>query len=86
MFDNVVNPAPGRRLRHIIAAPEPGKRFCRHWYEQTGWHEACDGGVRYSVRHYGCIFCGRLVWVDGRKDVLAIDEMYDKRLRAACRF
>lgn len=42
--------------------------FCRHDFEQVGWREAVEDGVRYSERLYECRKCGKKAWIDGRKD------------------
>lgn len=46
------------------------KLFCKHEYEQLSYYEEFDrfSNVRYSVRLYECIKCGKRKQVDGRKD------------------
>lgn len=46
-------------------------KFCRHDYVKTGWQEAEENGVRYSMRFYTCAKCGRNIMVDGRCDPYA---------------
>ena len=45
--------------------------FHRHDWYKTGFHQDCEGGVRFSVRHYKCKVCGKEIKVDGRYDVYA---------------
>lgn len=42
--------------------------LCQHQYEEIGFIEAYDGGIRYSVRSYRCHKCGKEILVDGRHD------------------
>lgn len=65
---NVVAPYPGRKLKHVVSAPVPGRRFCRHRYEYKGYHEERDGGLRFAIRHYECVKCSRMVHVYGPGD------------------
>ena len=46
------------------------KMFCKHGYELISWYEEFDKccNIRYSVRTYRCIKCGKRKEVDGRKD------------------
>lgn len=46
------------------------KLFCKHKYEQLSYYEEFDrfSNVRYSMRLYECINCGKRKAVDGRKD------------------
>lgn len=44
------------------------KLFCRHTYRKVGWKEEEENNVRYSLRLYRCIECGKYIWVDGRRD------------------
>lgn len=37
-----------------------------HKYVQTGFKQAEDANVRYSIRKYECEECGNVKWVDGR--------------------
>ncbi len=73
-YYDVAYPYPDRRLTGIISIKYPGKKFCRHRYAQSGYHEATteplsgQQPVRYSVRHYQCSKCGRIVFVDGYTD------------------
>lgn len=46
----------------------------RHDYVKIGYHQECDDGIRYSVRHYKCSICGKEIQVDGRFDI------YEKRV------
>lgn len=44
--------------------------FCKHDYEQTSWYDEYDKNynLRYSVRMYRCVKCGKQIQVDGRFD------------------
>ena len=44
------------------------KWFCKHDYEKIGWYEQQEYGIRYPIRIYKCTKCGKVIYVDGRKD------------------
>ena len=44
------------------------KWLCKHDYEQVGFYEEMECGIRYSVRIYQCKKCGNEIHVDGRRD------------------
>ena len=46
--------------------------FCNHDYEKIDFYEAIDRGIRYSVRIYRCSKCGKVIHVDGRKDLFCV--------------
>lgn len=42
--------------------------FCKHEYKKIGYIQKIDNNIRYSMRHYICNKCGKMIWVDGRYD------------------
>lgn len=47
------------------------KVFCIHSYVRAGFRQEEENGVRYSIRHYKCKHCGKMVYADGRCDKYA---------------
>lgn len=51
--------------------------FCKHLWVKIAWHEEFDRvrNMRYSMRTYMCVECGKFKTVDGRNDTI----LYPKR-------